>query len=80
VCNCSWKALVVNYNKKNNMTSKSDDPKLIYFFESRLRKLKNSSNRELLKDLQELLEILGPGLSDETKDYLDKMLKDSLKQ
>jgi len=80
VCPLERGKITISYNKKNNMTSKSDDPKLIYFFESRLRRLKNSSNRELLNDLQELLEILGPGLSDETKDYLDKMLKDSLKQ
>ncbi|MGO9138053.1 MAG: hypothetical protein ACLP9S_19660 [Syntrophales bacterium] len=62
------------------MQSKLDEIKIIKFFESRIGKLKNSPNRELLLDLQELFETLESGLSDETRDYLDKMIKNALQK
>ncbi|MGZ7068815.1 MAG: hypothetical protein ACXVHT_10955 [Methanobacterium sp.] len=43
------------------MQSKLDEIKIIKFFESRIRKLKNSPNRELFLDLQELFETLESG-------------------
>lgn len=63
------------------MESKLDDIEIIKFFESGIGKLKNSPNRELwLNDFQEYFQIIESDLSPETKNYLDKIIKDSLKK
>ncbi len=61
------------------MASEEYERKIIKFFESRIKKCEKMPSRELLlTDLQELVEILEPSLSPETKNYLDKILKDCL--
>jgi hypothetical protein len=63
------------------MAPELDEKGVIKFFESRIKKCENIPSRELLlEDLKELFEILEPGLSPGTKNYLDKIIKESLKR
>lgn len=63
------------------MKSVFDDKQIIKYFESWISKLEKSSNRELLLNyIQEFFQVIESALSDETKKYLDKIIKDSVKK
>ncbi len=63
------------------MNSVFDDKQIIKYFESWISKLEKSSNRELLLNyIQEFFQVIESALSDETKKYLDKIIKDSVKK
>jgi hypothetical protein len=67
------------------MNSKLDDSKIIKFFQDRIKNMmqRESPNRELsLNDLQDIFKKLKPylNISDVAKDYIDRIIKDSLKK
>jgi hypothetical protein len=63
------------------MKSVFDDKQIIKYFESWISKLEKSSNRELLLNyIQEFFQVIESALSHETKKYLDKIIKDSVKK
>jgi hypothetical protein len=63
------------------MKSVFNEIEIIKFFESWISNLEKSQDGELLLNyIQEFFKVIESDLSEETKKYLDKIIKDSLKK